>query len=390
MLDALVGCDEGIEGGEVGLHGVGELGVGEAVARHLVGIGVAEGHKVPPALDDQALVDIGHVAQFGLDFLGVDVLAVGGEYHGLVSAPDVDGAVGGSAEPAHVAGVQPSVAVDGGGCGLGVFVVALHHVEAAHDDFALWVAVALGQSRVGHDAGLHYSLECAARRAGLEAAPWRVTDEGAALGHAEADGHGEADADEEVLDLAVERGAADNHLFEGAPEGVDELAAYDAVDGLFETGHGEDPAYGLAGNHGHHDLAVDFLEDEGHADDERWAHLPDGPEEYDGCGGLAQQCDVRADGEGHEHVEGAAVGVGQGQEREDARVLVVELGADAEYDVAAQVVEGEHHALREAGGARCVVDDAHRAAVEVSVGDVGRGEAAGVSLAEVAREVCDD
>ena len=390
MLNALVGCDEGIEGCEVGLHGVGELCVGEAVAHDLVGVGVAQGHQVAAPLYDQALVDVGHVAELCLDFLGVDVLAVGGEYHGLVSAPDVDCAVGGGAEPSHVAGVEPSVGVEGCGGGLGVLVVALHHVETAHDDFALGVAVAQGQGRIGHDACLHDALEGSACRAWLEAPPGRVADEWAALGHAEAHGHGEADADEELLDLAVEGRAADNHLLEGAAEGLYELAAYDAVDGLVEAGDCEDPSYGLAGNHGHDYLAVDFLEDEWHADDERGSHLPYGPEQYDGGGGLAQQGDVGADGEGHEHVEGAAVGVGQGQEGEYARVLVVELGADAEDDVAAQVVEGEHHALREAGGARCVVDDAHRAAVEVWVGDVGGGEAAWVALAEIAREVCDD
>ena len=82
-----------------------------------------------------------------LDFLGVNVLAAA-DNHVLDAPGDLVVPVGIAA--GQVAGMEPALAVDGGGCGLGHLVVALHDVVAPGDKFAIHTV----RHRL-HNAALH-------------------------------------------------------------------------------------------------------------------------------------------------------------------------------------------------------------------------------------------
>ena len=69
-----------------------------------------------------------------LNLLGVDVLAAA-DNHILDAAGDFEVALGRAA--GQIAGVEPAVLIDGGGCGLGHFVVALHDVVALGAELAV-------------------------------------------------------------------------------------------------------------------------------------------------------------------------------------------------------------------------------------------------------------
>ena len=194
--------------------------VREAGGVHLLVVGIHQGHQASVALDHQALRYVRHIVELGLDFLGVDILAVGREYHGLVAAAYIYGASVGASHAAHVAGVEPAVGVEGGLGGLGIFVVSLHDILAAHDYLAL-----AGRGIVGHDARLHHR-QGAPGRARLKLAPGSVADERATLGHAVAHREGKLDAVQKLLHLGVERRAADNHLLKLAAEGLHQPGAY--------------------------------------------------------------------------------------------------------------------------------------------------------------------
>lgn len=111
-------------------------------------------------------------------------------------------------------------------------------------------------------------------------------------------------------------------------------------------------------------------------------------------GDASEQRDVSADGQRGEEVEGAAVGVGQRQERERApallEVAVAGLGVDGrhgEHDIAREVVGREHHALRVAGRARRVVEQDDLVVGHLGVLDVVDAESARVLAAVVLQDV---
>ena len=99
---------------------------------------------------------------------------------------------------------------------------------------------------------------------------------------------------------------------------------------------------------------------------------------------------MAADSQRCEHVEGAAVGMGQRQEGQAPRALEVQPRVDAIDDVAAQVVAGEHDALAEARGAAGVVQLHELVAGHVGIVDVVAIEAALVFLFEEVGQVIDD
>ena len=71
--------------------------------------------------DDLHVPDLGMGVDEVLNLLGVDVLAAA-DNHVLDAAGDFEVALGRAA--GQIAGVEPAVLIDGGGCGLGHFVVA--------------------------------------------------------------------------------------------------------------------------------------------------------------------------------------------------------------------------------------------------------------------------
>ena len=92
---------------------------------------------------------------------------------------------------------------------------------------------------------------------------------------------------------------------------------------------------------------------------------------------------MATDSQWRKHVERAAVGVGERQEREVTWTFVAQSGIDAIHDIAAKVVAGNHHTLAEAGGARGVVDVHQAVARHFGVLYVIYGETVGISGSEL-------
>ena len=189
---------------------------------------------------------------------------------------------------------------------------------------------------------------------------------------------------QELLDLMVQGSAADDHLLELAAEGLDQLIADLAENVFVEERHCQSPPHCALGNHGQDLVLVDFLQNQGHADHQVRAHLAEGLDQDAWRGDLAEQGDVRADGQRGQHVEGAAVGMCQREERQRAALTEVQLGVDAEAYIAGQVLARQHHALRESGGARGVVDLDQFGIVDVGVMDILGRVAMRIAAAEPA------
>ena len=101
-----------------------------------------------------------------------------------------------------------------------------------------------------------------------------------------------------------------------------------------------------------------------------------------------------ADGQRREEVEGAAVGVGQRQERQRAasflEVPLSGLGVDCrcgEHHIAREVVHREHHALRVAGRSRGVVEQDDLVVGDFGIFDVVDAESARILGALVLHDV---
>ena len=143
-----------------------------------------------------------------------------------------------------------------------------------------------------------------------------------------------------------------------------------------------------------HLLAVDLLENHRHAADDGGLDLGHRLEQNLGRGDAAQQRDVAADGQRCQEVEGAAVGVGQRQERERAAAPLEVAGLRAgverrhgEEDVAREVVDRQHDPLRVARGARRVVEQDDLVVGYVGVPDVVDAESARILRAVVLDDV---
>ena len=95
---------------------------------------------------------------------------------------------------------------------------------------------------------------------------------------------------------------------------------------------------------------------------------------------------MAAHGQRHEHVEGAPVGMGQRQERQRARALIMEPRLYAEHHVAKQIAVCEHHALGKTCRARRVVYHGHVVEVHVGIDNVVAGKAGGIFIVDAAGE----
>ena len=239
---------------------------------------------------------------------------------------------------------------------------------AADDDFARFVL------RVGR-VDLHFELfvQVAPARSGLELVVGREADERRALGHAVADGDRELDLHQERFGLLIHRCAADDEYVYVVAEGLQQFFADHRVDGRVEQRNLHGDRHGAFFEHRHHLLAVDLFEDHRYAADDRRLDHGHGFQQDLGRRDFTQQGDVPADGQRREEVEGAAVGVGQRQERQRASALAEIVGAGLRVDhaagetyVAREVVHREHHSLRIARGARRVVEQD-----DLVVGDLG-------------------
>ena len=215
-----------------------------------------------------------------------------------------------------------------------------------------------------------------------------------AFGHAVADGDREADLHQERFGLLVHRRAAHDEDRDVAAEGVHEFLADHRIDGRIEQRNLHGDRHGALLQQRKHLFAIDLLEDHRHAADDRGPDHGHGFDENFRRGNPPQQRDVAADGQRCEEVEGAAVGVGQRQERERAapflEIVGSRLGVErrhGEGDVAREVVHREHHALRVARRARRVVEQHHPVVRNVGVFDVADAESARVFRTVVLHDV---
>ena len=131
----------GVEFLAVLLHDEFHLLGGQWNAVDVVGVGIDEGNEAVAALQHERFAHHRHRVKLVLDFFRVDVLSVRPEEHILDAALDKQVSVG--REASEVAGVVPSVAVDGLACGLLVFVISQHDVHTPCDDLALVAVAAL-------------------------------------------------------------------------------------------------------------------------------------------------------------------------------------------------------------------------------------------------------
>ena len=360
---------------EVAFHDGFDLVVADAGLVGQLPVGVDEGDEAFPAGHDERFGHVGEVVQLVLDLFRIDVLPAGSEDHGLRAAADEDGAVG--RDDAQVARTHPAVGEERGLRRLGVLVIAQHDVVSPHEDFA---HLPLGVFRV--DPRLH-PVHDAADGARLEGVPLGVGDQWAAFGHAIAHGVGETDPVEERLDLAVERGAPDDHLADPPAESGQQALGDFPEDKLARERHFQRQLDRCLLQFGENTVADDLLDDQRHGEDER---RPDAVESLGddlGAGRARQEMDVASLVDRVEDLEGQAVHVGH-REHADDGVAGMDEGqvVRRELRVAPQASVGDHHAFREAGRPRGVVEDGQLVGLlQVVAEPVGR-EAFGVFLVE--------
>ena len=116
--------------------------------------------------------------------------------------------------------------------------------------------------------------------------------------------------------FAIEWGASDYHFLEISAKGFHELVSDFGIDCAINQRHGESPAHGAARNHRYNLLAVDFFENQGDAYHQIGFHLCHGGQEQARCRCFAEKSDECADCQWYKHVESAAVGMGERQERQ--------------------------------------------------------------------------
>ncbi len=315
------------------------------------------------ALDHYALLEDA-VGGDGVFYLfGVDVLSVGAEKHVLFAAADEDVAVG--IYGGEVAGVEPACFVDGFEGLLLVLVVAQHDVGAFGDDFARDVL------RIGGEYLYLHAWHGLAAGAFLEDAPVFVADDGAALGHAVADGVGELDEVQEVFHFFVEGGASDDALVEVASEGIVQLVADGVVDGLPEQGDGgEEADVGLVKD-GENFVSDYLLQDEGHDDDDDGLDVLECLDDDLRRGCLGEEMHVASDEELEQEVEGESVHVGHGQHGQCLVAGMEVEGFVGEVHVGPDGAVGQHDAFAPACGAAGVAEQGQVVGLLAEVLDLG-------------------
>ena len=144
-----------------------------------------------------------------LDRLGVDVLTIRGEDHRLDTPGDVEVLV--LIKVAEVSRPEPAVGSEERRGGLRILVVPLADILPTDLDLAHLVSLSVLHDviRLG-DASLLDHRHDLADTAMTVALRLLIADERGALGHAVADGEGKAGLHQEVGDLVIECGTADD------------------------------------------------------------------------------------------------------------------------------------------------------------------------------------
>ena len=107
--------------------------VGQSLFFGVLEIRVNQCYEFSLLLDDDRLVDVGQIIDFGFDFFWVDILSRGSQNHAFAASFEVDVVV--IVDDGEVAGVEPAVFQHGIGSFL-VFVVSQHHAVSLDMQFA--------------------------------------------------------------------------------------------------------------------------------------------------------------------------------------------------------------------------------------------------------------
>ena len=164
---------------------------------------------------------------------------------------------------------------------------------------------------------------------------------------------------EELLDLLIESRAADDDLVELTAKGIAHLLTDFVAQFLCNHGHVHEQADGIVLQFGEHALADDFLDHEGHADDNFGLDFAEGLRNNCRARNAREEIDVAARKEFKDEFEGHAIHVGHGEDADDA-VAAFHLASQhalCEIGIAPKGAIGQHHAFREARRSTCVVDE---------------------------------
>ena len=266
-----------------------------------------------------------------------------------------------------------------------VLVVTHHDVLAVHQDFARDV---FGIGRV--DLHLKEFRKETPAGTGLEFVVGSEADERSAFGHAVSNRDREFDTHQKCFGFHIHRCTAhDEDVHLSAERFHHLLADYRAQGGIQQRNLHSDTHRPLFEQR-QYLFAIDFLENQGYAANDRGAHDLHGFDQDLRSGNFAQQGDVASDGQRREKVECTAVGVCQRQERERAsaaleivRAGLGVYGSSGEEHVARQVIDREHDAFRIAGRSRGVVEQDHPVVGNLVEADMLRSEPFRIGFAEV-------
>ena len=342
-------------------------------------VGHHECHEFALLLNDERLHNCLQVVEFCLNLLGVDILTIVGENHSL--AASANEAVARLIHNAHIASMEPALRVEHSlGCG-GVFVVTEGYILASHANLTRDI---VGVGRV--NLHLHTRHQPTARER-LVGGVVSVANQGSALGHTIAHSVGQLNLFEQLLNIAIERSTTHNKLGECATKGVHKLGAYFLIDEFVEQRNLGEGLHGLLLQGGHNLTLNDFLNQQGHREEQVGLHIFERFEQNRCCGQLTQQSDVRACCKGGEHIECATKSVCEGQDAQHSRATIVELVVNSENHIRGNIVHREHNALAKTGGTRGVGDDADLVVGHFGVADILHLEALGVALCKEALHI---
>ena len=121
---------------------------------------------------------------------------------------------------------------------------------------------------------------------------------------------------EELFHFRVHCGSSDNHFFEPAAQCVHQFLADLSVYLSVQQRDAEGPFHGLFVDDGLNDILVYLFDNEGDGDYQVWFYFFERFHQNFWRGHFAQQCDVRTHSRSGQEVEGATIGMRQGQERQ--------------------------------------------------------------------------
>ena len=163
-----------------------------------------QSHQFVIALDYDALVDHRHGVELVLNLFRIDVLTIRSQQHVLASSSYEEMSVG--VHRCQVACMEPSVFIYYGICCLLVLVIALHHIDAAANQFTGYVLRVIAQNLYLHV--LHGNTTASCHIVVLMGKGDKWSSLSGTISHCDRETY----ADEEVLYLLVERSTTHNNL----------------------------------------------------------------------------------------------------------------------------------------------------------------------------------